>query len=267
MDKTVARVRRKRGCACVVYVVSLEFPRGFSRARHARSNRKPAFIESWLLGVKVLAGKVCQMDGVGLGRGGSENILPIAGVTPLTTVDYPDCLAMVVFTQGCPWRCPYCHNAALQPVEKGNNRWREICAMLDDRQGFLDAVVFSGGEPTLHAELATALDDVRAKGYKVGLHTAGMFPARLRRLVQKLDWVGLDVKAPFDERSTVLTGDPYSAEKVIESLGILREHGIEHQIRTTVGPGALQEADFADLCEQLNALGFAEPVRQSVRQA
>ena len=137
-----------------------------------------------------------------------KGTIPVAGVVPLTTVDYPGRLALVVFTQGCPWRCGYCHNTDLLPIGQPTSwRWQQVCDLLDERRGFLQAVVFSGGEPTLHKNLATAMKDVRKKNLLVGLHTAGIFPDRLVRLLPWLNWVGLDIKAPFDKRYVKITGD------------------------------------------------------------
>ena len=103
--------------------------------------------------------------------------LSVGGLTPLTTIDYPDNLSAVVFCQGCPLRCRYCHNAELLPRRGATHiAWRDILYFLRQRQGLLDAVVFSGGEPTQQRGLADAIDEVRALGFKIGLHTAGIYP-------------------------------------------------------------------------------------------
>jgi len=140
----------------------------------------------------------------------------VGGLTPLSTVDWPGELAAVVFCQGCAWNCPYCHNASLRPfgpakgapqgvsepdAPAGQNvpgapPWAEILEWLKTRQGLLDAVVFSGGEPLLQPGLARAMRDVRGLGFKIGLHTSGMDPAALARVLPLADWIGLDVKAP-----------------------------------------------------------------------
>lgn len=199
---------------------------------------------------------------------GKDDPIPVAGLAPLTTVDFPDRLAMTVFTQGCPWQCPYCHNAGMRPLAVPSNwSWQLVCDLLDRRRGFLEAVVFSGGEPTLHCGLGTALRTVREKGLLTGLHTAGILPERLPQLLLWLDWVGLDIKAPFDERYAQLTGDKRSVTKVFASLVLLQSWGVPFQLRTTVGPGAISEQDFDDLRRQLRQLGAPEPVRQEVRPA
>ena len=89
--------------------------------------------------------------------------LRVGGLTPLTTIDYPGELAAVVFCQGCPWRCRYCQNADLLPG-RGRNElpWERVMELLERRRGLLDAVVFSGGEPTLQAALADAVKQVKA---------------------------------------------------------------------------------------------------------
>lgn len=197
----------------------------------------------------------------------TDEIIPVGGVIPLTTVDFPDRLALVVFTPGCPWCCAYCHNAGLKRIGQPTAwRWQRVCDLLDERRGFLEAVVFSGGEPTLHRGLETAVRTTRRKGFLTGLHTAGIFPERLAQLLPWLDWVGLDIKAPFDERYARLTGDPESAANVALSLNLLRSSGIPFQLRTTVGPGALSEHDFAELCQQLRRSGAPNPVKQMARQ-
>ncbi len=191
--------------------------------------------------------------------------LPVAGMVPLTTIDYPGRLSMVVFTQGCPWRCPYCHNAGLRPMRSESAprwTWVGIRKTLERRRGLLDAVVFSGGEPTLHDALFPAVREVRELGFLVGLHTAGILPDRLRQLLPWIDWVGLDIKAPLDERYARLTGDRRSAERVLSSLGAVRESAVSYQLRTTVSPEMGGEAGFREVCRQLKSLGAPPPVRQ-----
>ncbi|PKO61543.1 MAG: anaerobic ribonucleoside-triphosphate reductase activating protein, partial [Betaproteobacteria bacterium HGW-Betaproteobacteria-17] len=135
--------------------------------------------------------------------------LHVGGLTPLSTTDWPGMLAAVVFCQGCPWRCGYCHNPDLIPA-RGDHEipWEDVLAFLRRRRGLLDGVVFSGGEPTAQAGLLDAMREVRELGFKIGLHTGGMYPQRLAAVLPLVDWVGLDVKAPFADypRVTSVTG-------------------------------------------------------------
>ena len=193
--------------------------------------------------------------------------LTIAGLTPLTTIDFPDHLAAVVFCQGCPWRCRYCHNPQLLG-RRGDSRlsWKEVMAFLQRRRGLLDAVVFSGGEPTLQASLLEAVRDVKALGYRVGLHTAGAYPLRLERLLPWLDWVGMDIKAPFDQYEQ-LTGVPRSGERALKSARVLLESGVAHEFRTTVDAPLAEGNALVLLGQRLAALGVKHYVLQECRSA
>jgi pyruvate formate lyase activating enzyme len=161
-------------------------------------------------------------------------VLKIGGLTPFTTIDYPDHLAAVIFCQGCPWRCGYCHNRnLLDAVAPGDLCWDKVLAFLVSRRGLLDAVVFSGGEPTGQPSLKQAVQAVREQGFLVGLHTAGAFPETLRETLPYLDWVGMDLKAPFSEYERI-TGVPGSGDAARESALLVRESGVAHQFRTTL---------------------------------
>lgn len=135
-----------------------------------------------------------------------------------------------------PLHCGYCHNPELiDPRTEAPLDWADIRAFLQQRRGLLDAVVFSGGEPTLQADLAETLAEVRALGFKVGLHTAGPYPRRLAELLPRLDWIALDIKAlPADYPA--ITGVLGSGEAAWESLRLVLGSGVAHEIRTTVPP-------------------------------
>ncbi|MES9993865.1 MAG: anaerobic ribonucleoside-triphosphate reductase activating protein [Candidatus Thiodiazotropha sp.] len=193
--------------------------------------------------------------------------LEVGGFTPMTTIDYPNQLAAVIFCQGCPLRCRYCHNPALlrrqaeDPVP-----WRDILEFLVSRKGLLDAVVFSGGEPTLQHSLGQAVKEVKSLGYLIGLHTAGIYPERLTQLLPLVDWVGLDIKA-LAEDYPCLTGVPYSGESAWRSAHLLLASGVPHEIRTTLYP-TIDTPDYRNrLRGELMALGALshrwQPYRES----
>jgi pyruvate formate lyase activating enzyme len=191
--------------------------------------------------------------------------LRVGGLTPLTTVDYPGELAAVVFCQGCPWRCRYCHNGHLLPPRAAELiPWAQVRAFLEARRGLLDAVVFSGGEPTLQPALGAAMTQARALGFKVGLHSSGAYPARIEALLPLLDWVGLDIKA-LPEHYPAITGVPGSGERAWASLRLLLAAGVPLQVRTTLMPGQDGPAQLATLPERLAALGVREHRIQSCR--
>jgi len=184
---------------------------------------------------------------------------------PFTTVDYPGHLAAVVFCQGCVWRCRYCHNPHLQPFDGGRWNWDNILAQLAERRNFLEAVVFSGGEPTAQACLPAAMRAVKDLGFKIGLHTAGIFPDLLAEVLPLVDWVGLDVKAPFDERYDRITQRKCSFEAPAESLRLVLAAGVDYELRTTVHPELLTPVDIAEISSSLESLGAAPTKIQPFR--
>ncbi|MGB5611197.1 MAG: anaerobic ribonucleoside-triphosphate reductase activating protein [Sedimenticolaceae bacterium] len=191
--------------------------------------------------------------------------LAVGGVTPLTTIDFPGELAAVVFCQGCPWRCRYCHNSHLLPRGLPSDiAWQGVAALLRRRRGLLDAVVFSGGEPTLQRGLPDAVREVREMGFKVGLHTAGCYPERLDELLPTLDWVGLDIKA-LPQDYAALTGVPGSGERAFESLQFVIESGVTHEVRVTVHDALLPEPRLRQLLALLDEAGTADVVLQRCR--
>lgn len=194
--------------------------------------------------------------------------LAIAGLVPVSTVDWPGRLVATAFLQGCPWRCTYCHNAAiLDPRTPGVVPWARLRALLARRTGLLDGVVFSGGEPTRQPALLDAVREVRAAGFAVGLHTGGAYPRRLAALLPHVDWVGLDVKAPAHlYRAITRTGGPTTAaDQAFASLRLVLDSGVDVQVRTTVDPTVLGPGDVADLAATLAGLGVRDHVLQRVR--
>jgi pyruvate formate lyase activating enzyme len=191
--------------------------------------------------------------------------LRLGGLIRCSSVDYPGRLAAVVFLQGCPWRCSYCHNPGLLDAN-GETRlgWLEVRSFLQRRVGLLDAVVFSGGEPTLQPALGAALDEVRAMGFETALHTSGAYPERLAELLHRLDWVGLDVKAPWHKLSAV-AGAPGSAARVRASLARLIESGVPFECRTTWHAGLFPPQDLHTLAGELAAVGVSDWAVQLAR--
>lgn len=183
----------------------------------------------------------------------------------LSTTDYPDHLCAVVFCQGCPWRCAYCHNPHLLPRRSDCSiAWSDVLAFLERRRGLLDAVVFSGGEPTLQPALPDAMRSVRAMGYRIGLHTAGIHPRRLAEVLPLVHWIGMDVKTRF-HRYSEITGVPGSGERARRSVELILASGVEHEFRTTVHPGLLPVDTLSELTDDLVRLGVRRYVIQEFR--
>ncbi len=192
-------------------------------------------------------------------------MIRIGGLTPLTATDFPGCLSAVVFCQGCPWRCDYCQNPHLiDPDASGGPEWKQIIAFLERRKGLIDAVVFSGGEPTLQRGLADALKTIREMGFRTGLHTSGAYPERLADALPHLDWVGMDVKAPF-ETYEAITHVPKSGAKARRSVESILASDVECEFRTTIHPIKTGKREIERMAGELAVLGAGHYKVQSFR--
>lgn len=193
--------------------------------------------------------------------------LDVGGLTPLTSIDFPGKLAAVIFCRGCTWRCRYCHNTHLQPFISAQDdiSWNSILEFLEQRRGFLDGAVFSGGEPLQQRNLPLAMKQVRDMGFEIGLHTSGSEPERFREVLPLTNWIGMDVKAPFDERYDAITGIRGSGFKALESLRYLLDSGVDYQLRTTVHPLLLTSKSLEDLQLTLADMGARPSVIQTFR--
>ncbi len=162
----------------------------------------------------------------------------ITGLQKLTLLDFPAHTACTVFTGGCNYRCPFCHNAelVLRPGEQPEVPEEEFFAFLAKRKGLLDGVAVTGGEPTLQPGLEAFLRRIRDMGYAVKLDTNGTDPGLLRRLVRQelVQYVAMDVKnSPARYAETAGTEDP-RLESVRESAAFLLEGAVPYEFRTTV---------------------------------
>ena len=191
--------------------------------------------------------------------------LRVGGFVPLTTLDFPEHLSCVVFCQGCAWRCRYCHNPDLIPPRAQQmHSWDSLLEFLQRRQGLLEAVVFSGGEATLQHGLKATMQEVKNLGFKVGLHTAGINPKALQRVLPYCDWVGFDVKALVED-SQLITGVSGSGQANWQCLELLLASGVKYECRTTVHWDLIDPQRLLELARRLSAAGVAHFVVQHVR--
>jgi len=172
---------------------------------------------------------------------GGMNML-IAGLQKLTLLDYPGKVACTVFTGGCNFRCPFCHNSALVlpgQLSQGPGA-QEILAFLKKRVGVLDGVAVTGGEPLLHPDIDAFLREIKAMGFLVKLDTNGSFPERLIALVEAglLDRVAMDVKnAPALYAKTAGLPEDFDLTGVTRSKDFLLSGAVDYEFRTTVVKG------------------------------
>lgn len=189
----------------------------------------------------------------------------LGGITPFSTLDFPNCLSAVFFVQGCPLRCRYCHNPDLQASKNPDSIPLDVALeWLETRKELLDAVVLSGGEPTTWPNLGVALWEIRQLGFKTALHTAGIYPARLKEVLPLLNWVGLDIKGPIKSYPE-LTGIPGGDTLIRHSLQALQDSTVDFEIRTTVHLHLLSMTNLVDMAKELQDLGIDRWILQEFR--
>lgn len=172
----------------------------------------------------------------------------VSGLQKLTLLDYPGHVACTVFTGGCNFRCPFCHNAPLViPGRIGQDTDEEqVLAFLKKRQGVLDGVAITGGEPLLHKEMPAFLEKIRELGYSIKLDTNGSFPERLKEIVNAglVDRVAMDIKNAPEEYGRTAGLDSFDISGVNESREFLMSGAVDYEFRTTVVKGIHTEASL-----------------------
>ena len=150
--------------------------------------------------------------------------MKIGGFQKVSLIDYPGRISAVVFTQGCNFRCPFCHNPELVEPERfeGLSPEAEILTFLEKRKGRLDAVVITGGEPTLQTELIPFIIHLKAMGYRIKLDTNGALPDVLEEMLGRglLDYVAMDIKAPL-ERYSEVTKTKTDGQRILKSISLI----------------------------------------------
>jgi len=187
----------------------------------------------------------------------------IGGFNTFSLSDFPGKVAAVVFTQGCNFCCPYCHNASLIPYhyhvpDELLIPEEHFFEFLEYRSNRLDAVLVSGGEPTIHRDLPAFLRRIKDKDFAVKLDTNGSEPEVLKEILENnlVDYIAMDIKAPLDNYKK-LTGRilaPKDKDKINESIVLISKSGIDHEFRTTV-VGALLSAEDMQAIHKLIPAG------------
>lgn len=179
--------------------------------------------------------------------------MKIAGLIKNSLIDYPGQITAIVFTQGCNFRCPYCHNPELVP-EKATRELideKEVFAFLETRRGLLEAVTITGGEPTLQKDLREFIEKVKSMGYRVKLDTNGTNPDFLSEILEagNVDYVAMDIKHT-PEKYPQVTG-VVKLENIKRSIEIIMASGIDYEFRTTVLPRLHKASDFKEIGEMI----------------
>ena len=162
----------------------------------------------------------------------------IDGLQKMTLLDFPGKVACTVFTGGCNFRCPFCHNALLvtKLPEKPDYSEDEILSFLEKRTGLLDGVAITGGEPLLNPDIADFIRKIRSMGYAVKLDTNGSFPERLKAIVGEglVDYVAMDIKNRKEKYAETIGLKNLDLSKIEESIEFLKTGAVDYEFRTTV---------------------------------
>lgn len=179
--------------------------------------------------------------------------MKIQGLQKLTLLDYPGKVACTIFTAGCNFRCPFCHNASLvmHTEENEDITEEELFSFLQKRIGILDGVCISGGEPLLQADIKPFIEKVKALGYSVKLDTNGSFPKKLKSLVEDglIDYVAMDVKNCKAHYGETIGVQEYDLTNIEESIAFLMQGKVSYEFRTTVVREFHKKKDFESIGE------------------
>ncbi len=173
--------------------------------------------------------------------------MKIGGLQKFSLIDYPDKICAIVFTQGCDFRCPYCHNPELvkpeffqEPISE-----EDFFNFLEKRKGKLEAVTVTGGETCLQGDLPVFLQKIKEMGYLLKLDTNGSFPEMLNEIIDQnlVDYLAIDIKAPLEKYEKIV-GVPFATAKIVESIKIALSSKIDCEFRTTVVKSLLAKDDL-----------------------
>lgn len=178
----------------------------------------------------------------------------LGGLQKFSLVDYPGKTCAILFTRGCNFRCPYCHNPELVWPEQYAPEipLKGVLDFLQQRRGLLEAVTLTGGEPTLHADLPVVARVIKEMGFALKLDSNGSRPDALRALIGDglVDYVAMDVKVPFSKYARVCGADVI-VEPIRESVALLLGGRVAYEFRTTVERALLDEEDLLEIGEMI----------------
>lgn len=177
--------------------------------------------------------------------------MKISGIQKLTLLDYPGTVACTLFTAGCNFRCPFCHNAALvlpEQIEDGSLDEDEVLDFLKKRQGILDGVAITGGEPMLHRDLPELLSKIKALGYKIKLDTNGSNPEMLKEVIERrlIDRVAMDIKNSPEAYGETIGVENFDLAPIEKSKDMLLCGDMDYEFRTTVVKGIHTEESLIE---------------------
>ncbi len=192
--------------------------------------------------------------------------MKIGGLMKMTLLDFPGHVACTVFLEGCNFRCPFCHNSDMAEAKSPDGMTEEeLFCFLKKRQGILDGVCVSGGEPLMSNSIFDFLKKIKDMGYKIKLDTNGSFPDRLKKAVKSglCDYVAMDIKNAPAKYGQTSGNTQISFGTVKDSIEFLKNADIPHEFRTTVVKDFHTKDDIAEIAKIIGAdeKYFIQPFR------
>ncbi len=182
----------------------------------------------------------------------------ISGLQKLTLLDFPNLVACTIFLPGCQFKCPFCQNSSLvtEIINVPEIDENEVLSYLKSRQGILDGVCVTGGEPTLQSDLKEFIQKIKNLGFKVKLDTNGYNPKILKELIDLslLDYVAMDIKNSIDKYPITCGVKSLKIENILSSIDILKENKIPYEFRTTVIKEFHEENDFKKIAQLIRGV-------------
>jgi pyruvate formate lyase activating enzyme len=177
----------------------------------------------------------------------------IGGIQKTSLLDYPDTLSAIIWTIDCNFRCPFCYNKNLVFGKAESIPEEEVLSFLKKRQGMLEGLVISGGEPLMQTDIVDFIGKAKKLGYLIKIDTNGMFPDKLKELIDKklVDYVAMDVKAP-KKKYNQLAGVKVDVSKIEKSIDIIRNDAPNYEFKTTFAPNLLKKEDIVAIAKWLD---------------
>lgn len=178
--------------------------------------------------------------------------MKIGGFQKTSLLDYPEEISAIIWTVGCNFNCPFCYNKDIVDGKVDLISEEEILDFLEKRKGLITGLVISGGEPLMQKDIVSFTSKVKKMGYLIKIDTNGMFPDKLKELIDKklVDYIAMDLKAPCSKYNK-LAGKNIDCKKIKKSIKIIKESNIDYEFKTTFVPELLKKEDIIEIGKEL----------------
>jgi len=186
------------------------------------------------------------------------SVMEIKGFVDISLVDWDEKVSSTIFLANCNMRCPFCYNTALvlYPEKLRTIPFEEIADYLERNREWIDGVVITGGEPTIHGDLPNLCEKIKKLAFSVKIDTNGTNPTLIHELINRrlVDYIAMDIKAPFEQdkyHTAIGVSTTNLLDKILETIDIIQQSQIDYEFRTTVVPTLHKEKDIEEICQKI----------------